>query len=106
MSTERQPDLSTLVMNRRPLRIDLSEVAGCCSWATFLEDFAEKWPRWFDTPPTAQQWRMAERDWREGNTGWEAAHNAQRRVKARVEKRQHQAWAAAHGVLTKAAKRT
>ena len=92
--------LAALVEKRRPLRIDLSEVAGCCCWATFLEGLADAWPRWFDTPPTAQQWRMAERDWRAGNTGWEAAHNAQRRVKERVLKREHDAWAAAEGVLT------
>lgn len=26
---------------------------------------------------------MARRDWKAGNTGWEAAHNSQRRIKER-----------------------
>lgn len=91
--------LAALVEKRCPLRMELSEIAGCCCWATFLEGLAEAWPRWFDTPPTAQQWQMAKRDWRAGNTGWEAAHNAQLRVKARVVKHEHDAWAAAAGVL-------
>ncbi len=85
--------LAALVEKRRPLRINLSEVAGGCCWATFLEGLADAWPRWFDVPPTPQQWRMAERDWRAGNTGWEAAHNAQRRVKERMQKRVHGATA-------------
>lgn len=96
--------LAELVEKRRPLRIELTEVDGCCCWATFLEGFAAAWPRWFDTPPTAQQWRMAEADWRAGNTGWEGAHNAQRRVKARVQKRQHEAWASANAVLTRSSR--
>lgn len=96
--------LAALVEKRRPLRIELTEVDGCCCWATFLESFAFNWTRWFDTPPTSQQWRMAERDWRSGNTGYEAAHNAQRRVKERVEKRQHEAWASANAVLTRASR--
>lgn len=98
------PELTALILKRRPTRIDLSDNAGCCCWGVFIEDLADAWPRWFETPPTAQQWRMAEQDWRAGNTGWEAAHNAQRRVKERVVKRAHEAWAKAGGVLTKAAR--
>ena len=57
---------------------------GCCTWETFLCSFADAWVKWFDAPPTEALWRAAERDWRSGNTGWEAAHNAQRRAKDRV----------------------
>jgi len=92
--------LAALVEERCPLRIAPDARDGCCRWDDFLPGFAEAWARWFDTPPTPQQWQMAKRDWRAGNTGWEAAHNAQRRVKERVKKREHDAWAAAKGVLT------
>lgn len=78
------PSLCALVEQRCPLRISRDASAGCCTWDTFLTGYAEAWPRWFDTPPTLQQWQMAKRDWRAGNTGWEAAHNAQRRAKDRV----------------------
>ena len=86
------------------LRIPLHLTAGCCTWDTFLTGFADAWPRWFDVPPSEAQWRMAKRDWVAGNAGWEAAHNAQRRAKERVQKIEHEAWANAKGVLTKAAK--
>jgi hypothetical protein len=70
-----------------PLRIRPSTIAGCCSWETFLTGFVDAWPRWFEgLVPTADQWREAERDWRAGNTGWEAAHNAQRVAKERAAK--------------------
>jgi hypothetical protein len=94
--------LAVIVERRCPFRIPRHTRAGCCTWDTFITGFAEAWPRWFDTPPNDQQWRMARADWKSGNTGWEAAHNAQRRVKDRVLKRQHEAWAKAAGVLTKA----
>lgn len=57
---------------------------SCCDWSTFREGWDEHWPRWFDAPPNARHWRSAVRDWRAGNTGFEAAHNAQRRAKQRV----------------------
>lgn len=91
--------LAALVEKRCPLRIAPDAREGCCRWDDFLPGFAETWARWFNTPPLPQQWQMAKRDWKEGNTGWEAAHNAQRRIKERVLKRQHDAWAAAKGVL-------
>lgn len=64
-----------------PLRIRRDTRAGCCTWDTFIVDFADCWPRWFQAPPTAEQWQWAKRDWKSGNTGFEAAHNAQRRIK-------------------------
>jgi hypothetical protein len=76
--------LGVMMEQRCPLRIAPDAFAGCCEWYTFLPGFAEAWARWFDTPPTLQQWQMAKKDWRAGNTGWEAAHNAQRRAKERV----------------------
>ena len=97
-------ELGALVWERRPRGIPLHMSAGCCTWDTFLTGFADAWPRWFDAPPTSAQWLGAKRDWMAGNTGWEAAHNAQRRVKERVQKREHDAWADAKGVLTKAAR--
>lgn len=77
--------LAAMVEQRCPLRIAPETFAGCCEWYTFLPGFAEAWERWFDVPPTPHQWRMAKQDWKAGNTGWEAAHNAQRRANARVE---------------------
>jgi hypothetical protein len=97
--------LSTLTEQRCPLRIAPQARAGCCTWDTFLASFAEAWPQWFDAPPTPHQWAMAKRDWIAGNTGWEAAHNAQRRAKKRVVHRTHQAWAQAAAVLTAARRR-
>ena len=101
-ATTTQLPLATLVEHRCPLRIPLHMSAGCCTWDTFLTSFAGAWPRWFDVPPSDQQWRMAKRDWVSGNTGWEAAHNAQARAKDRVAKRQHEAWAASGAVITTA----
>lgn len=96
--------LAALVEKRCPFRIPRHTRAGCCTWDTFITAFAGAWPRWFDAPPNDQQWRMARADWKAGNTGWEAAHNAQRRVKERVQKRQHEAWASASAVLTRASR--
>lgn len=62
------------------LRLLPTDEDGCCTWDTFLESFVYFWPRWFKAPPTRQQWSMAKRDWKAGNTGYEAAHNAQRRM--------------------------
>jgi hypothetical protein len=64
-----------------PFKIPGHTRAGCCAWQDFLPGFAEYWLRWFDAPPTPQQWSMARADWKAGNTGYEAAHNAQRRMK-------------------------
>jgi hypothetical protein len=75
--------LGALVEKRCPLRIPRHTRAGCCTWDTFIVGFADAWPRWFQAEPTHEQWQWARRDWREGNTGWEAAHNAQRRIKER-----------------------
>lgn len=96
--------LATLVRARCKLNIPPHLAAGCCTWDTFLDGFCDAWPKWFDVPPNDQQWRMAKRDWVAGNTGWEAAHNAQRRIKERVQKLSGEAWATASGVLTKAAR--
>lgn len=60
---------------------DKSESIGCCFWSAFLSDFPEHYAKWFDTPPTPEAWAAAKRDWRSGNTPWEAAHNAQRVAK-------------------------
>lgn len=93
-------ELAAVVEKRCPFRIPAHTSAGCCRWDDFLPGFAEAWCRWFDTPPNDQQWRMARADWEAGNTGWEAAHNAQRRVNDRVQQREHDAWAAARAVVT------
>lgn len=66
-----------------PLRIPRHTMAGCCTWDTFITSFAGAWPQWFKAEPTLEQWQWARRDWKAGNTGWEAAHNAQRRIKER-----------------------
>lgn len=58
---------------------------ACCDWRTFKDGFDEYWPRWFKEPPTTDQMKAAKADWRAGNTGYEAAHNAQRREKERAE---------------------
>jgi hypothetical protein len=55
----------------------------CCTWLTFAEGFSGAFTKWFDEPPTKAHWAAAVRDWKAGNTGWEAAHNAQRRAKER-----------------------
>lgn len=75
--------LGALVEKRCPLRIPRHTRAGCCTWDTFITGFADAWPQWFTAEPTREQWSMAQRDWKAGNTGWEAAHNAQRRIKER-----------------------
>jgi hypothetical protein len=64
-----------------PYKIAGRTYAGCCAWQDFLPSFAEYWLRWFAAPPTPQQWGMARSDWKAGNTGYEAAHNAQRRMR-------------------------
>lgn len=76
-------ELGALVEKRCPFRIPRHTLAGCCTWDTFITDFAYAWPQWFQAEPTREQWSMARRDWKAGNTGWEAAHNAQRRIKER-----------------------
>lgn len=81
MTTER---LATAVESNCPLRIRRETRAGCCTWDTFIVGFAGAWPQWFDAEPTLDQWHAASRDWKAGNTGWEAAHNAQRRLKERT----------------------
>ena len=58
----------------------------CCDWMTFRDGFIEAFAKWFDTPPTDKHWASALRDWKRANTGWEAAHNAQRRAKEHVTK--------------------
>ena len=69
---------------------DSHRVAGsCCDWQTFREGFLEAFAKWFETPPTDKHWSSAVRDWKHANTGWEAAHNAQRRAKERVHKLVH-----------------
>ncbi len=87
-----------------PLRITARarEKNSCCGWETFREGFVEAWPRWFDLPPSSAQWTAARRDWRAGNTGWEAAHNAQRRVKEKVQRAEHDAWDDAQVILNRA----
>ena len=47
----------------------------------FLSDFPEYYAKWFGSAPTPAAWAAAKRDWRAGNTPWEAAHNAQRIAK-------------------------
>jgi hypothetical protein len=98
--SEREAVTPLEIALRCPLRIGDGEKAGCCEWDTFLLGYTEAWPKWFDAPPSPQQWQMAKRDWMAGNTGWEAAHNAQRRVKDRVVKREHEAWASAGAAIT------
>jgi hypothetical protein len=70
-----------LVMRSCPYRIPRHTQAGCCRWDDFIGGFADNWPRWFKNVPTHMQWEWARKDWKAGNTGYEAAHNAQRRIK-------------------------
>lgn len=58
----------------------------CCDWFTFYEGYEEAHAKWFGMPPSKEHWAAAVKDWRAGNTGWEAAHNAQRRAKEAVQK--------------------
>ena len=71
-----------------PLRIadDAKQKNCCCRWDTFAEGFTEYWPRWFDRPPELKDWQAARLDWRAGNSGYEAAHNAQSRAKDKAAK--------------------
>lgn len=64
-----------------PLRTNPADSRGCCRWDHFIDDFVEHYKRWFDAPPTLKVWQAARRDWLRGNTGFEAAHNAQARAK-------------------------
>jgi hypothetical protein len=57
---------------------------SCCSWIDFKESFDEAHARWFDAPPPRRTMLCAIRDWKEGNTGWEAAHNARQRARNRT----------------------
>lgn len=61
---------------RCPLKIRRSTNAGCCSWDTFITDFAGAWPRYIDGMPSDAQWRRAQNNWKRGNTGWEAVQIA------------------------------
>jgi len=54
---------------------------SCCTFPVFIDDFNHYFPLYFDVPPTAQQLKNARSDWRAGNTGYEAAHNAKNRAK-------------------------
>lgn len=81
--TELIDRLSSMVEQRCPLRTRRHTRAGCCTWDTFITSFSAAWPQWFCSEPTLEQWQWARRDWKAGNTGWEAAHNAQRRIKER-----------------------
>lgn len=76
--------LSALVEKNCPLRVARHTSAGCCTWDTFITSFADAWTQWFQAEPTNEQWQWAKRDWKAGNTGWEAAHNAQRRINERM----------------------
>ena len=58
--------------------------AGCCEWHMFRDGFTDAFVKMLDVPPSAGHWKSALRDWRAGNTGWEAAHNAQRRAREAV----------------------
>lgn len=77
---------SKSVMESCPYRFKPETRKGCCTWDTFIGGVADYWPRWFSAPPTREQWAWALRDWKAGNTGFEAAHNAQRRIKDRDER--------------------
>jgi len=53
---------------------------SCCVFSVFMDDFNHYFPQYFDVPPSAQQLKNARSDWRAGNTGYEAAHNAKNRA--------------------------
>lgn len=69
-----------------PLRIadDAEDKGACCRWDTFAPSFSENFARWFDRSPTIKEWQSARRDWRQANTGYEAAHNARSRENDRL----------------------
>lgn len=64
---------------KRP-RIPDDRRAGCCLWGDFWPSFEEYMRKWFDAPISDAAWKSAVRDWRAGNTGYEAAHNYRRRT--------------------------
>ena len=53
---------------------------SCCTFSVFIDDFNHYFQRFFDAQPTEQQLKNARSDWRAGNTGYEAAHNAKNRA--------------------------
>ena len=56
---------------------------SCTEWGEFLAGFLPQYQRKFGgLDPTPAAWKAALRDWRKGNTGWEAAMNAWNRYKA------------------------
>jgi len=61
----------------------------CCSRKDFDLGFMPEYERLFGMPPNANAKRNATRDWNAGNTGWEAAQNAARRVKDRAIRQRH-----------------
>ncbi len=75
--------LGSTVRSACPFKISPGLVAGCCRWDDFLDGFSSAWARRNDLP-TDQQWREARKDWRAGNTGWEAAQNAKVRERERA----------------------
>lgn len=77
---------------------------ACCTWDTFRVGFVDAWPRWFKEPPSERQWKCAVSDWRAGNTGWEAAHNAQAREKDAARSAAHRAWEKSGAIISRAAK--
>lgn len=79
----------TAILKTCPFRTRLPTTeAGCCRWGDFVDSFVSEWAKRGDLP-TEQQWRDADKDWRAGNTGWEAVQNAkwrereQREIEAR-----------------------
>lgn len=61
-------------------RIPDDRQAGCCKWIDFYPGFVEWYLKWFGERPTDGAWKAALGDWKRGNTGYEAAHNARRRA--------------------------
>lgn len=65
-------------------RISDDAVRGraCCCWDTFRGPFETEYADIFGLPPNKLAWQSAIADWRSGNTGFEAAHNARARLRA------------------------
>ncbi|TAL65806.1 MAG: hypothetical protein EPN79_11690 [Burkholderiaceae bacterium] len=73
-------------------RYNSQEHKACCNWGTFSEGFTDHFKKLFGSPASEENWKMAIRDWRAGNTGYEAAHNARAREKDAAEKASAPAW--------------
>lgn len=53
---------------------------ACCTWENFESDFKNRFLEFMRVVPTNEVMEQALKEWKSGNTGYEAAHNACRRA--------------------------